>query len=83
MIRGFVDGLLLSFKPSKQALKECGNHIHGLLKDSQLDGEDDENDDVDDNDDDNDAYDEVRGPYDTWHDSHQLLHRTASEGMQI
>jgi hypothetical protein len=81
VIRGFVDGLLLSFKPSKQALKECGNHIHGLLKDSQLDGDDDEDDDVDDDDDDNDdAYDDVQGLYDTWHDSHQLLHRTASEG---
>ena len=83
MIRGFVDGLLLSVNPSKQALKECGNHIHGLLKDSQLVGDDDdEDDDVDDNDDDDndDVYDDVQGLYDTWHDSHQLLHRTASEG---
>jgi len=78
VVRVFIDGLLSRSKPSKQVLKEYGNQIHTLLKDSKLRvhnlgygdyyyyGHDDDDD---------------YGLYDSsWGDSLLLLHRTACEG---
>jgi hypothetical protein len=39
VVRVFIDGLLPRFATSEQGLKEYGNEIHGLCKDSQIDND--------------------------------------------
>jgi len=59
VVRVFMDRLLSRSEPSEQVLKEYGNQIHGLQKESQLDGGDDGgNDDEDDDDEDDDSDDD-------------------------
>jgi len=82
VVRVFIDGLLSRFKPSEQVLKEYGNLIHGLWKDSQQvdnDGDDCDDDDDDSNDYDDD-YDVVLIPFVTWRDRLLQLQIAVSEG---
>jgi ankyrin repeat protein len=87
VIRVFIDGLLSVSGISEQVLKEYGNQIHGLLKDSQPDDNADDDDDEDEDDDnyDEDDYDDDDDDNDvslcgSLGDSVLLLHRAVHEG---